>query len=82
MNICSLMRLRQEVVKLITNHTEKTTDVIGKATAQATFYEFVLQVLSKGPQVVSHPKVQSEVAFWKEREEQARRRVQSSRRQG
>ncbi|KAI0092077.1 Vps52-domain-containing protein [Irpex rosettiformis] len=76
----NLLRLRQEVVKLITNHTEKIVDPNGKATAQATLCEAVLQVLSNGPHPVSHPKAQSETAFWKEREEQARRRIQSSQR--
>lgn len=67
-------------MKLVTNHTDKIADPNGKATAQATFSEAVLQVLSDGAHPVSHPKAQSEIAFWKEREEQARRRIQSSRR--
>ncbi|KAI0701798.1 Sac2 family-domain-containing protein, partial [Cytidiella melzeri] len=77
----NLLRLRQEVLKLVAYHTEKIADPIGIATAQATLYETVLQDLSKGPHLVSHPKAQSEIAFWKEREEQARRRIQSSKRQ-
>ena len=77
----SLLRLRQELLKLITSHTDKITDVAMKATTQCTLYDVILQGLSTGPHPVSHPKAQSEVAFWKEREEQARRRIVSSRRQ-
>ena len=77
----SLLRLRQELTNLITVHTDKIADPTAKATVQSTIYEAVLQGLSKGSQQVSHPKAQSEVAFWKEREEQARRRILSMRRQ-
>ena len=77
----SLLRLRQELVWLIASYIDKIADPVAKATAQSALYDVLLQGLSKGPHPVSHPKAQSEVAFWKEREEEARRRVVSTRRQ-
>jgi len=77
----NLLRLRQELSKLIVTHTEKTGDPVTKATAQSTMYEALLGGLSKGPTPTSHPRAQSEVAYWREREEEARRRIVSSRRQ-
>ncbi|KAI0071087.1 hypothetical protein K474DRAFT_1712758 [Panus rudis PR-1116 ss-1] len=77
----NLLRLRQELSKLIASHTEKIGDPVAKATAQSTFYEGLLQGLSRGPGPASHPKAQSEIAYWREREEEARRRIASTRRQ-
>ncbi|GJE84132.1 Vps52-domain-containing protein [Phanerochaete sordida] len=74
----NLHRLRIELIKLITAYTDKITEPAAKATAQAALYEQLLQGLSKGPHPVSHPKAQSETAFWKEREEQTRRRIVST----
>ncbi|KAJ3551339.1 hypothetical protein NM688_g4759 [Phlebia brevispora] len=77
----NLLRLRQELTKLIAAYTDKMADPTAKATAQSTLYDALLQGLSKGVHTVSHPKAQSEIAFWKEREEEARRRIVSTRRQ-
>ncbi|THH27285.1 hypothetical protein EUX98_g6907 [Antrodiella citrinella] len=77
----NLLRLRQEIAKLIATHTEKIPEAIAKATAQSKLYDTILQGLSKGPSPASHPKAQGEIAFWREREEEARRRVVSTRRQ-
>ncbi|KAH9951693.1 Sac2 family-domain-containing protein [Amylocystis lapponica] len=76
----NLLRLRQELSKLITTHTDKIGDTVGKASAQSTLYEALLQGLSRGPRPTTHPKAQAEVAYWREREEEARRRLVSSRR--
>ncbi|KIP07046.1 hypothetical protein PHLGIDRAFT_30209 [Phlebiopsis gigantea 11061_1 CR5-6] len=75
----NLLRLRQELIKLMTSYTDKMADQAGKASAQVTLYEAILQGLSRGPHPVSHPKAQGEIAFWKEREEQTRRRIASAR---
>ncbi|CAL1700934.1 unnamed protein product [Somion occarium] len=77
----NLLRLRQELSKLITSHTDKIGDVVAKATAQATLYDRLLQGLSRGPSPASHPKAQSEIAYWREREEEARRRIAIASRQ-
>ncbi|EIN10314.1 Vps52-domain-containing protein [Punctularia strigosozonata HHB-11173 SS5] len=74
----NLLRLRQELAKLILKHTEKVTDPARRATAQSSIYESVLQGLTRELQTSSHPKAQSEIAYWRECEEQARRRIISS----
>ncbi|KAH9918199.1 vacuolar sorting protein [Epithele typhae] len=62
MIFANLLRLRQELVKLIS------------ASAQSKFFELLLQGLSNGPRPTSHPKAQSELAYWRERDEECRRR--------
>lgn len=42
----SLLRLRQELSKLILKHTEKIDDQVARSTAQGRFYELVLSGLS------------------------------------
>jgi len=74
----NLLRLRQELSKLILSHTDKISDRVEKATTQGRLYDALLQGLSRGPRPTSHPKAQSEIAYWREREEEARRRVAST----
>ncbi|RPD67298.1 vacuolar sorting protein [Lentinus tigrinus ALCF2SS1-6] len=73
----NLLRLRQELSKLIITHTDKLGEPVAKASAQSTFYELLLQGLSNGPRLTSHIKAQSELAYWRERDEESRRRVVS-----
>ncbi|OCH92882.1 Vps52-domain-containing protein [Obba rivulosa] len=73
----NLLRLRQELSKLITTHTDKKTDPVAKATAQSALYDVLLQGLS-GSGTISHPKAQGETAYWRQREEEARRRIIST----
>lgn len=42
----SLLRLRQELIKLITRHTNQISDPVRKATSLSTLFEIVLQGLS------------------------------------
>lgn len=42
----SLLRLRQELAKLIVTHTDKISEAVAKATAQSTLYDSILQGLS------------------------------------
>ncbi|KAI0650321.1 Vps52-domain-containing protein [Trametes meyenii] len=74
----NLLRLRQELSKLITTHTDKLTDPTAKARALTKFYDQLLQGLSNGPRPTSHPKAQSELAYWRQRDEEARRRLASA----
>ncbi|TFK92227.1 Vps52-domain-containing protein [Polyporus arcularius HHB13444] len=74
----NLLRLRQELSKLITTHTDKLSDPVAKASAQSAIYEQLLQGLSSGPGPTSHPKAQSELAYWRERDEESRRRMVST----
>jgi len=73
----NLLRLRQELTKLITKHTEEIKDSVVKATSQSTLYEGLLQGLS-GNHLAIRPKSQKEIAYWAEKEEEARRRIVSS----
>ncbi|PCH41154.1 Vps52-domain-containing protein [Wolfiporia cocos MD-104 SS10] len=77
----NLLRLRQELSKLIATHTDKITDTVAKASGQSSIYETLLQELSKGERPTSHPKAQAEMAYWRGREEEARRRMVSTHRQ-
>ncbi|KAF7292359.1 Vacuolar sorting protein [Mycena chlorophos] len=71
----NLLRLRQELAKLITRHTDGAADPIAKATAQSTIYETLLQGLSKGTTQIAHPKAQQELAYWANLEEDVRRKI-------
>lgn len=42
----SLLRLRQEIAKLIVRHTTQATDALAKARQQSRLYEILLQGLS------------------------------------
>lgn len=73
----NLLRLRQELTKLIACHTENINDDVAKATKQSAMYEVLLQGLNKGTHLSAHPKSQKEIAYWAEKEEEARRRIVS-----
>ncbi|KAI0320685.1 vacuolar sorting protein [Amylostereum chailletii] len=71
----NLLRLRQELTKLIETHTEKLGDASAKAKAQSSFYEELLQGLNRAFRPApSHPKAETELKYWKEKEEAARNR--------
>ncbi|TFK43659.1 vacuolar sorting protein [Crucibulum laeve] len=74
----NLHRLRQELVKLISRHTNQISDTVRQATAQSTIYELLLQGLSKGMHHTAHPKSQQEIAYWANLEEEARRKIVSA----
>ncbi|KAJ7228512.1 vacuolar sorting protein [Mycena pura] len=71
----NLLRLRQELAKLITRHTSQVSDPIAKATAQSAVYEDLLHGLTKGTHLAAHPKSQQEIAYWANLEEEARRKI-------
>ncbi|KAJ3789445.1 vacuolar sorting protein [Lentinula aff. detonsa] len=73
----NLLRMRQEVEKLIQRYTGQTSDAVARATAQSTFYEILLRNLNKEVQSVAHPKSQHELAYWAKLEEEARRKIVS-----
>ena len=90
----SLLRLRQEVAKLIIRHVSQSGDNASKAKAQVRIYGFLLQGLSvcilllpltvslialqKGSQHTAHLKLQQEVAHWAFLEEEAKRKIVSA----
>ncbi|EIW82324.1 Vps52-domain-containing protein [Coniophora puteana RWD-64-598 SS2] len=77
MTFSNLLRLRQELTKLIIKHTDSISDPGAKATKQSSLYEVLLQALMRNPQLSVHPKSQQESAYWAEKEEEARRRIVS-----
>ncbi|KAF8529060.1 Vps52-domain-containing protein [Hysterangium stoloniferum] len=76
----NLSRLRTELSRLIISQSSKAKDTARSALFQSTMYESLVQSLSAGPGPLTHPKTQSEIAYWREREEEARRRIASTRR--
>ncbi|KAF9076804.1 vacuolar sorting protein [Rhodocollybia butyracea] len=71
----NLLRMRQEIEKLIQRCTGHTSDAVARATAQSAFYEILLRGLHKGVQSVAHPKSQHEIAYWARLEEEAKRKI-------
>ncbi|KAI0068809.1 vacuolar sorting protein [Artomyces pyxidatus] len=72
----NLLRLRHELTKLIESHTDKLGDLSAKAKARSTLYEELLQGLTRAfRSAPGHPKAQTEIAYWREKEEEARNRV-------
>ncbi|KAH8118383.1 Vps52-domain-containing protein [Phellopilus nigrolimitatus] len=78
----NLTRLRQELTMLIINQSKRITDPLKSATFQSTLFETLLQAMSKNQYSMTHPKAQAELAYWREREEESRRRISSTTRQG
>ncbi|KAF9006504.1 Sac2 family-domain-containing protein [Cyathus striatus] len=74
----NLLRLRQELLKLITKHLGQISDTVRQAKSELAAYEILLQGLSKGTHHTAHPKSQQEVAFWSNKEEEARRKFVST----
>ncbi|KAK0206380.1 vacuolar sorting protein [Desarmillaria ectypa] len=74
----NLLRLRQELAKMIQRYVNQISDNIVKATAQSSMYETLLQGLSKGNLFAAHPKSQLELAYWSNLEEEARRKIISA----
>lgn len=73
----NLVRLRQELTKLILKSTEGVMNVSAKAQAQSLIYEAILQGLNSGPRT-AHPKAQQEIAYWSNLVEEANRKVISA----
>ncbi|KJA29930.1 hypothetical protein HYPSUDRAFT_153092 [Hypholoma sublateritium FD-334 SS-4] len=74
----NLLRLRQEIAKLIVRHTTQGNDTLVKARQQSKFYEILLQGLSKGTHHTAHMKLQQEIAHWAYLEEDTRRKIVSA----
>ncbi|KAJ7590860.1 vacuolar sorting protein [Mycena floridula] len=75
MIFANLLRLRQELAKLIQRHASQVTDPISNATTLSEIYENLLLGLSRGAQSAAHPKSQQELAYWANLDEEAKRKV-------
>ncbi|TFY83941.1 hypothetical protein EWM64_g58 [Hericium alpestre] len=79
----NLLRLRQELTKLVETHTDKLTDARIRAKTRSALYEELLQGLNRGfREAPAHPKAQTEITYWKEKEEQARKAMLTTGRAG
>ncbi|TFK75767.1 Vps52-domain-containing protein [Pluteus cervinus] len=78
MIFANLMRLRQELTKIITKHTDQMRDPAAKATLQSSIYDILLRGLS-GHTFSAHPKSQQENAYWAHLQEEAKRKLMSTR---
>ncbi|KAG8743361.1 hypothetical protein FRC10_012165 [Ceratobasidium sp. 414] len=74
----NVLRLRQELGKLIVNQAKRIKDPAQSSTYLSTTYELLLSRLSAGN--IVHPRAQSEASHWRELEVEARRRIGMTRR--
>jgi len=75
----SLSRLRQELFRLFVNQSEKAGDAKNNAVYRSARFENILDLLSRSGTTHTHPKAQAELAFWRGKEEEARRRLTTAR---
>lgn len=69
----NLLRLRQELTKLIETHTDKISEASSRARARSTVYEQLLQGLTRAFRTApNHSRAQTELVYWREKEEGAR----------
>ncbi|PPQ63425.1 hypothetical protein CVT24_004935 [Panaeolus cyanescens] len=74
----NLLRLRQELSKLIDKHASQGNDTLAKVKSQNRFYSVILQGLSKGTHHTAHLKLQQEIAHWAFLEEETKRKMMSA----
>ncbi|KAF4574958.1 hypothetical protein EYR36_006312 [Pleurotus pulmonarius] len=72
----NLLRLRQEVAKLILRHAQQIKDPAGSAKMQSRLYDGLLQGFT-GAHFIAHPKAQQETAYWANLGEEAKRKIVS-----
>lgn len=68
-------RLRAELVRLATLQSNKIKDIPQRHSFLSSIYEVVIRELVAGPGPPTHPRLQSELSFFRTREEEARRRI-------
>ena len=71
--IRSLTRLRAQLVRLLVAQTNKLKSPADRKSALSAFYEEIIQELINGVGPKTHPRIQTELAFFKGMEEEARR---------
>jgi len=69
----NLLRLRQELTKLIETHTGKISEASARARSRSAVYEQLLQGLTRAFRAApNHSRAQTELVYWREKEESAR----------
>lgn len=72
---CSMTRLRGELVRLLQAQSAKIKNPSERHSFLSSIYEIVMRELVAGPGQTTHPRLQSELSFFRTREEEARRRI-------
>ncbi|WWC90632.1 uncharacterized protein L201_005568 [Kwoniella dendrophila CBS 6074] len=75
MMFSSMTRLRAELIRIITLQSNKIKSIPEKNSFLSSIYEIIIHELVSGPGQTTHPKLQSELSFFRTREEEARRRI-------
>jgi hypothetical protein len=71
----SMTRLRSELVRLITTQSSKIKSPPDRHSFLSSIYDIIMHELVSGPGSTIHPKIQSELSFFRTREEESRRRL-------
>lgn len=74
----SMLRMRNELVRLIKIQGDKIKDVPSRQSFLSSTYEVVMRELVAGPGAPTNPHLQSELSFFRTREEEARRRISAT----
>jgi len=73
--IGSMTRLRTELVRLVTTQSQKIKSPPDRHSFLSSIYDIIMHELVSGPGQTTHPKIQSELSFFRTREEESRRRL-------
>ncbi|WVQ68345.1 uncharacterized protein L199_006552 [Kwoniella botswanensis] len=71
----SMTRLRNELIRILTSQSNKIKSVPERHSFLSSVYEIIMHELVSGPGQTTHPKLQSELSYFRTREEEARRRI-------
>ncbi len=71
----SMTRLRGDLVRLLQAQSAKIKNPSERHSFLSSIYEIVMRELVAGPGQTTHPRLQSELSFFRTREEEARRRI-------
>ncbi|GMK57343.1 hypothetical protein CspeluHIS016_0401770 [Cutaneotrichosporon spelunceum] len=75
MMFSNMTRLRAELTRLVQIQAGKMKDLPARHSFLSSIYEAVMHELVAGPGAPTHPRLQSELSFFRTREEEARRRI-------
>jgi len=70
-----MTRLRSELVRLVTTQSSKIKSLPDRHSFISSIYDIIMHELVSGPGQTTHPKIQSELSFFRTREEESRRRL-------
>lgn len=71
----SMTRLRTELVRLVNTQSTKIKSLPDRHSFLSSIYDMIMHELVSGPGQTTHPKIQSELSFFRTREEESRRRL-------